>query len=1162
MHLARLIIKGFKSFAEQACLEFEPGVTAIVGPNGSGKSNIVDAIAWVLGTQGPRSLRGGRMEDVIYQGSDGRPPLGRAEVTLVLDNSDHSLPVDLAEVSITRTLFRGSESEYAICGRPCRLLDIQELLSDAGIGKTQHVIVGQGQLDAVLEARPEERRAQIEEAAGILKYKKRRQMAFQRLEAVEADLERALDVAAEQKRRLRPLERQASAEAKRARLAEELEQLKTAQMAFLLSQTAAEIQALRENLERLEAEEQQAQALLERRDPSSEEALEEARLACSSAERALARAQRLEERATRLVSGIQAAQRRLHSWIQIHQMTDQHGQWQERLEVLAAEIAALESQALELAGREAALRAEETQLKKELATCEDEISALESRRASIEPDRAELEILLERREHMASALRELAAQAASASKRHSQLEETIGRLDQELASLDEEEERAKASLACSLRNEATSREFAVLAEECLQLGEEASRKADLRAAAAQSRLEALAEALRSETAEAALEGLPGVLGRVSDLVEAAPGWEEPLAAALGEAQDAWVVEDSSTLLRLESEMAQQLRDDRVRLIACDLLACASPPGAGPRQPSSRQEWAQGPEELTRALLGEVEVVSGLEEAIRAQKATAGPTKVRVTRSGERVDGALVSFGNRLRVQRKKLEEAREEAERASAEAGRAKELLSQWRGRLEGALGRLRAASQETDRARQSLAKAEEARRRALAKRETCSTETHMLERALAELAVRQEELRASLEETNLAIEQAEAAREARRGEVEALEEVLGRARKTNRALLDKKDALGALRRELEANLAALEERRHGLIARRAELETQAGLAAARAAEARSKAALGGQARSLLELSLERSRRLAAKAEHIRRKARELVNRAKSNEEACSRSAEKFRSELAKAIATTSRLREERSSLEARLAELQATRLLCRHGLQLGPGDPDPEHAAEPPPDSEARIAQIEAELGRIGPTNQLASLELAQLTEELARIEAQIDDVRRTRAELIKLLEAIDEETESRYEMALADIAKTFSDLMSVLFPGGGGKLRAVAVGGLAGGGVEIEASPAAGTRMRSLSLLSGGERSLVALAFSFALYMARPSPFYVLDEVEAALDDINLGRFLGLVSELREDSQLIVVTHQRRTMEQADYLYGVTMEKGTSKVVGERIRRERLAS
>lgn len=1060
MHLKSLTLKGFKSFRDATTLGFEPGVTVVVGPNGSGKSNVVDAIAWVLGAQAPSAVRSQRMDDVVFAGTAKSPALGRAEVTLAIDNSSGLLPIEFSEVEISRTLFRDGESSYTLNGAPCRLLDVVELMSDTGVGRRQHVIVSQSQMDTVLNANPADRRSVIEEAAGVLKHRKRRERAQRRLEAVEGDMVRARDLVREVRRQLRPLEKQAEAARRHGDLMAELKALR-------VHLAGREIAGLRDRLRELAAsaetrDRDQRTVRSELEDLGRQIAEGEQRLAGGGDDdpgRALAGLEALRERARGLAAVVAERRRSVD---------------RERTSTLDLDVIA--------------------DLEGEAGRCRSELEEIADSAAALQPDRSELA-------QMETALAALRADFDRRWGRGADGSDGAGQAQAEAAT--------GGSPAGDLRAARSARDAAAAASAD---AEAALREAEAEHHRAEARLETLssvvldAGAAPAVTAGAGSDPSDGVLGTLGDLIDADEGASAAVAAALGAEIGSTVVADADAARRfLEEQPAGSV-----------LIAPAEPPPP-PEAPAGLSGSSATAATSAPPPVGLPAGLSGLRDRVRARNPATERLLDVLLGAVVMVDGdwraaarvaidhpgltAVTSAGDLLGACRWRLG------------AGSASPL----RAVIDEAGARARLARTARDRADAALAEA----RSALA---GCQARAAELAEALdQERRRRQAEARTAVEEQAAAV----ADRQARLG--------------ARAAGLDQRRGL------LEARLGQIDSRLERYEARRR--------ASSDAAEA-----LDRQSSTLARLHREIERRarwidseLAAAAELHKRQseeARAVVARL----EELRRSSAAAERRLEDLRAAGARSDVEEAELRTRL-QVAVEKLRADHRLapDAAVGAPAPE--LDPGTAPAQRMDQLERELEVMGPVNPLALEEHRALQERSDHLRDQLDDIRKARRDLAKVIAAIDDEIATVFESAFSDVAANFETLFETLFPGGRGRIRLEEPDDLLNSGIEITARPS-GKNVRKLSLLSGGERTLTALAFLFAVFRSRPSPFYVMDEVEAALDDVNLHRFLALLDEFRAETQLVIISHQKRTMEAADRLYGVSMKPGgSSVVVSERI-------
>ncbi|MFD0054904.1 chromosome segregation protein SMC [Streptomyces sp. NPDC127168] len=1184
MHLKALTLRGFKSFASATTLRFEPGITCVVGPNGSGKSNVVDALSWVMGEQGAKSLRGGKMEDVIFAGTTGRPPLGRAEVSLTIDNSDGALPIEYAEVTITRIMFRNGGSEYQINGDTCRLLDIQELLSDSGIGREMHVIVGQGQLDSVLHADPMGRRAFIEEAAGVLKHRKRKEKALRKLDAMQANLARVQDLTDELRRQLKPLGRQAAV-ARRAAVIQA--DLRDARLRLL----ADDLVRLREALRAEIADEA---ALKERKEAAEREL-----------GKALRREADLEDEVRRLTPRLQRAQQ---TWYELSQLAERV-----RGTVSLAEArvkSATSAPPEERRGRDpeelereaARVREQEAELEAALEAAEHALEDTVAHRADLERELAQEErrlkdaarAIADRREGLARLSGQVGAarsRAAAAQAEIERLAEARDESRERAAAAQEEYETLQAEVdgldaddqELAERHDAAKRGLAE-AEAALGAAREAATVAERERAATRARHEALALGLRRKDGTgavlAAKDRLTGLLGPAAELLTVTPGHEVALAAAFGAAADALAVTSPSAA-------ADAIRLLRKQDAGRAALLLAGGPDEVPGEPRAdgapyAADLVRGPSDLmpaVRRLLRGIVVVATLEDAEDlvyarpgltavtadgdllgahfAQGGSAGaPSLLEVQASVDRAAAELEELAVRCEelagaqeaaaARRRECAGLVEELGERRRAADREKSSVAQQLGRLA---GQARGAAGEAERSTAAAARAQEALDKALLDVEELAERLAVAE----EMPVEEEpdtsaRDRLAADGANARQTEMEARLQARTHE-ERVKGLAGRADSLDRAA----------RAEREARARAEQ--------RRARLRHEAAVAEAVAAGAR-------QLLAHVEVSLTRAdeERAVAEAAKARREQELTAERTAGRD---------LKAELDKltdsvhrgeVLGAEKRLRIEQLETKA-LEELgvEPAGLAAEYGphQQVPPSPPaegeelpeDPEHPRNRPrpfvrSEQEKRLKAAERAYQQLGKVNPLALEEFAALEERHQFLSEQLEDLKKTRTDLLQVVKEVDERVEQVFTEAFRDTAREFEGVFSRLFPGGEGRLILTDPDNMLTTGVDVEARPP-GKKVKRLSLLSGGERSLTAVAMLVSIFKARPSPFYVMDEVEAALDDTNLQRLIRIMQELQEASQLIVITHQKRTMEVADALYGVSMQgDGVSKVISQRLR------
>jgi chromosome segregation protein len=1188
VHLKSLTLKGFKSFASSTTLRFEPGITAVVGPNGSGKSNVVDAIAWVLGEQGAKALRGGKMEDVIFAGTAGRPPLGRAEVTLTIDNADGALPIEFAEVSITRRMFRDGASDYEINGESARLLDIQELLSDSGIGREMHVIVGQGQLDSILSARPEDRRGFIEEAAGVLKHRKRKEKALRKLDAMQANLTRLTDLTAELRRQLKPLGRQAELARRAAGVQAELRDARLRLLADDLTSWT----------EQLRAEVADETAIRERR-AEVERALGTATVTESELERSLAAdapavaaSQEIYFRLAALAErfrGTQtlAAERLRH--LSEFAEEERRGRDPQELEAEAAEIRQAEAElTAELEQARAALTEAVTERQRgerELADAERALvaaaRAVADRREGLAKLAGQVNALRSRASAGGEEIARITASAEQARQRAAAARDELEAASGEVGALDEGELGLDAQHEDAVaRHEAAAQRLAELTAE--------HRAAEQQRTTWTARRDALALGLTRKDGAGALlaEDAPAVLGAVAALLTVEPGYEAALAAALGELAEAVAVdspaEAGAALRRLKASDG-----GRVGLLIAGKHELPDRSG-WPELPAGAA-WAvdvvSAPDPVRPAVLTALDRVAVVAELADAERLIGQWPELRaVTRDGDLLGRRWAVGGSASAQSALQVQAAVDEAEQRAGAAAAVFE-------RLEAELVDCRVAEAEL--------------RAEVARTLTALNESDARLNAVAERLARlsQAERSAAGEADRLDLARA-AAEQARNKDLAGLVELEERLRLAEaepteeQPPVEQRDQRAALvaaarQAEMDARLTVrTHEERVRAMAGRAEQLLRAAQAErqlrAREQAARQRRARGAVVAGSVRAAAERALELLGQALEQAAVERTAVQAARTEREqalAMARSSvRELGAELAKLTDAVHRDEVARAEQRLRIEQLE-TRAVDEFGIEVpallveyGSDQPVPPSAQElaeyaqasergeqvvaPGPGPfdrrtvERRAARAERDLALLGKVNPLALEEFAALEERHQFLASQLEDLKNTRRDLLTVVKEVDDRILQVFTAAYHDVAREFEVVFSTLFPGGEGRLVLTDPDDMLLTGIEVEARPP-GKKVKRLSLLSGGERSLTAVAMLVAIFRARPSPFYVMDEVEAALDEVNLNRLVGLIGELRASSQLIIITHQKRTMEVADALYGVAMRgDGITQVISQRLR------
>lgn len=1092
-----LTLRGFKSFASATTFEFTPGINAVVGPNGSGKSNVLDALAWVMGEQGAKSLRGGSMKDVIFAGSgeagsgDGaqRAPLGRAKVTLTFDNSDGTLSIPADRVQISRTMFRSGGSEYEINGSPARLADIQDLLSEAGLGQQMHVLVGQGQLDAVLHATAQQRRDMIEQAAGVVKYRRRQEKTSRKLESVASNVTRLSDLVAELDSQLQPLSEQAESAATARQLQARIRQLE----AVLLARQLGVLQA------------EQAQAL------------------ASEAEGA--------RRAETLKEQLEAARA----------ASAKHQQEQNRLN---AEVTACQKAVSTLRESAARVRTVQSIAAERVRTYRVELTeATAAARAGYE--RA-LELLEERREEAERAVESY----ASFEERYDAALKNVEKAASEVAQTERASGEAAQSRVRAQAQLDAARAAAVEATRAYAAA--AERAATLREALGQSMGESPAEP-GAESAEAVFDPETGELMdsssegasllRVLDAVQIDPEYARAASAALTSLATAAlsVPVEGAEVSQLRGDMCGDKGDESSESAAKE-LSTELPETTLPAFCAAelRELGIRPATEIIEPLCEDAAALAGIDEHALA----------RVTAAlGERLAGVLfapdaASAEHALHLLAKNVDAGQRTIWRIFDPAG--------------------------TEHTRYSLLYPTEG---------ASPLELAAAYRAASQVVTR---TRAELDEAEQAVQQAQTAAESAVEAEREAAKAAGVASAEHARARAQAESLEASAQNIQAERARLNER----LATAEESVAQA-RTAYESARTREDSYLAGTGEQAPAATIERRAQrlgevLAEQVSEREQQLHELSTALKNAQEGLTSTNDEvqdLQAAHAAALTLLARTQTEAARVQERVQAL-AERARLVTGLTLEqlqeeyseqlpvdvPAEETFENAASENTATEntateastesvrARLKATRAELEALGAINPLALEEYEALSERHAYLNQQIEDLKATRRDLNTVMDEVSSHIAEVFTAAMEDSNTHYRRIFETLFPGGEGHLELDDPSDPLNSGVEIHARPA-GKKVKRLSLLSGGERSLASLALLIAIYMSRPSPFYALDEVEAALDDRNLSRLLQVIGELGERSQLIVITHQKRTMQIAETLYGVSMRGGVSTVLSQQM-------
>ncbi len=1211
MYLKSLTLKGFKSFAQPTTFAFEQGVTCVVGPNGSGKSNVVDALAWVMGEQGAKTLRGGKMEDVIFAGTATKGPLGRAEVVLTIDNADGALPIEYSEVTISRTLFRNGGSEYAINGTQCRLLDVQELLSDSGLGREMHVIVGQGQLDAVLHASPEDRRGFIEEAAGILKHRRRKEKTLRKLDAMQANLTRLSDLAGEIRRQLKPLGQQAEIAKEAASIASIVRDAR----ARLLADEVVELRSSINDFSRSESERKTQRIVLQ--EQLDQNKLREARLEQAQVGDDV-------DEARRVAFGLESVQERLRS---LYTLANQ------RLSLLGQQSEAPVSsnnvsQTLvdEVNAEADLLAAGVTDAEKAVAAAAAATATAKAALDSLDEEIAAQSALVSRHELESAGLTARVEVATST------LTAAQGELVRQQQALAEAQARREAAQAEFETLEAEAGNSAIDSDGSLDSAYEAS---EAKVSSIQAEIEALREALHaSERERDALAArnsalslavdqkdgssalvaatLSGIRGLVAEHVKITPGYEAAIAAALGTLADAVLADDRDSAIDALAESAS--RDfGRVEVVVANAakqsVSLGSAVGTVPAT-----DVVTAPDGV-HGLLTHVLIADDLEAARAAYGSLSNSAELTfVTRDGDVLTQFVLRGGSGAKRSRLELVAERDAAadklgvvttqiERTSFELDEKRRELTSAKADAEAALGALReydaqlaaqsellgrhriqteAAQAECDRLARAVDVAEEAVAEAtteVARAQTAADKYQAAPRPMLDVSEREPMLAevdaARAHEVELRI-QMETVRERVRAE-------RARAEQLAAQLVREREAA-----QEQARLAVIRQRQIASATKVVDMlpavldSVDRSLSEARVSLASKEAERSAQNEELSGLRREESalrERLSAVSDSVHGLEMQIYEKKLHLSSLLERSGEELGLVEDVLVAEygphvpvpDDRLADpsDESSAGENATDGDAAHSVSRDGDESssdGDSDASAEPAASGRPfvrsEQEARLQKAERKLARLGRVNPLALEEFDALEQRHKFLTEQLTDLTNTRKDLLTIIEELDDKMQTIFSSAFEDTKNAFNDVFPVLFPGGTGSIFLTNPDDLLTTGIEVTVKPA-GKKIERLSLLSGGERSLAAVALLIAIFKARPSPFYIMDEVEAALDDANLGRLLAIFEDLRKTSQLIVITHQKRTMEIADALYGVSMRSdGISAVVGQRVAKETASS
>ncbi len=1177
MYLKSLTARGFKSFADKVTLDFEPGISVIVGPNGSGKSNVADAVLWVLGEQSPRNLRGTKMEDVIFAGSATRQPLSMAEVSLSFDNRGGKMALDFPEVVVTRRIYRTGESEYLLNKAPCRLVDIQELLSDLGVGRELTAVIGQNKLEAILRSQPEDRRAFLEEAAGLRKHRRRKEKALRKMEGMERNLVRVRDIISEVNKQLRPLERQAQQAREYAEFTTQIRELSIRILVSELQDLKGQWENRRDEEERLAGElEETSREVREGKEQLAflDTRMRELRQALDGCRQ---REMRLLSLGERLRACESLGEERLKLYAALSGDISFREGWESRRELLLRKKLELEEELDRTRDGLARKESEEKRLRDERKALAEELGLARRERESLKRSLAELREKesksQEESERAAARVEENREEAERLRVQREAASQRIGALEQEIEATQEDMAKIAGQRDEKDVKMAAAREDLYRFREELETVSRKQRRSFQDEALVVARLRALQEVFSSRIDYAAAaarvmdEGgnLPGVLGILLHKISVQDEWEKALESFLGPWLFCLLTKDLHSAMEAIRILKKQEGGYAIFLPLCEIdSACVSETRnlahvAGGTHALDAVDCDPEIRPALEYLLGDVVFCSSLDEA--ENKAELYPRLTFVTREGDVIaPRRAVKGGARPRspfhviARRREVEELQDMLDLCDEE-GISLEV------QRKSALSTIAGLEKDLEKMAQE--------------RIGLEAELRELEAAVRELRMRterEEEEEVALEERVAALEKEEAGL---LDKVPPLEAEASRCEAESQELRPRlagcEDSIEKLRRrerECEEALRDILAQKASMAERRCHLEERVGEIAAEMegpplpgrGELDRMARLQEEILGLVERLVEAHGRLASGLANREKESREELVRREEEQEAARRRQEEVEyreSELRELV-------HNRDLAAAQLkmrVDMLVQRLLDEYKLPLETALTEylPASSVE---DMKTRLEGLQRRLDSLGQVNPRAVEEYGAMKERHDFLMEQVEDLRESKAALLKVVRAIDREVVRIFKETFEEVNLHFQELFEMLFPQGRAELSLTDPTDLLNTGVDVEAQPR-GKRLKKLSLLSGGETALTSLAFLFAIFKTRPSPFYFLDEVEAALDDVNLHRFLNMLKEFKGDSQLIVITHQKRTMEIADILYGVSMQaSGISRIVSQKLEEaERLA-
>jgi chromosome segregation protein len=1194
MRLKSLRVQGFKSFAQRTEFTFPEGLTCIVGPNGCGKSNVVDAIKWVMGEQRPTALRGSEMQDVIFGGTAARKPLGMAEVTLQFDNTLNLLDIDWSEVEITRRLYRDGTSEYLLNKNRCRLKDIRELFMDTGGGRGGMTIMEQGKIDQVLRESHQERRAIFEEAAGIAKYKARRKESLRRLERVESDLMRVSDVVAEKQRLVRSLKIQAGRAERYQALAAEMRAKRVQLAVHRYGALLAEQEEATGRVDELSGAESAAREEVAR-------AVADCRVAEDELETSRTAASRLEQEIATLEGQAETAREKSAFAARLMSELDGKIRWYAgEIESSAARLEDLDGIRSEAEAALDRARSDRTERERDVQAAQ---ALIEERAGEVAQQRRDVDVLSREVYELVERRSRLESKRSRLDARHQALEAQRRRLQDRLAGMRSETETARARVAQAATAHDAAQAALTASQESLRAAEErvtATREAlraaresvsvlDREVSGARSRCEVLAHLCRQmegvgegakRVVAAARDGaaeLAGVRGLLVELLETDAVDAGAVESALGPYASAVVVESFADVERVAAHLAQS-RGGRCLLLPLDQVVSTAAPVDGALSGVVRCDAELRP--LVDALLGRSIRVATLEEARSARSTPDGVLRV-VTAGGEVIEptGAVAAGGESggagvLRRQ-SELRELTARLEELGAELDAARAALSEAEA-AHAASGR--AVTEARDAGRRAESESHRARNeneRAAADLRRLESDAGRLDGEIAEIAVELEQIEADTEAAAAELEEVAAAREDRESRRDEIARVLAageaRLREAEEARADVRVQLASvaercasLESRLQAVVDEVQDLEEGVEEAREELsgcERRRGEAQERGKQAREDLARAQKRREECIVGLAEVRHRLSESRSRLEERRTLLESLEKEAAAVTRELQRFRLRQSEARVRVENLIErmqEELEVDLHAAWEDAGRAPeAAEGEEPAPGTPvyvEPETPAFDADAVEAEIQELRDRLGRMGNVNLEALDQLGDTEKEAEELLQQHADLTKSRESLLEAIRKIDVESRELFTATFEAVRTNFQAMFRRLFEGGKADIY-LDEGDVLEAGIDIVARPP-GKEPRSISLLSGGERTMTAVALLFAIYQSKPSPFCLLDEVDAALDEANVHRFATVVHEFAEESQFIIITHNKRTMSAADTIFGVSMpEPGVSRRLAVRL-------